>query len=198
MFDNLKNLWENRGFEIMVGVCIFMLLIFGIWNTFKKKKGSWTNPRDFRRSINVSKPHVSKNPTRVYRKPADSKGELECRRVLRKLYGRAFNKCRPDFLKNKALNNNQNLELDCFDEITLADGTVVPIGVEYHGIQHYQYVPFFHGKNKHVFETQKYRDYIKKQMCKDNRVVLIEVSYKVKLENIEEYLINELEKRNLL
>ena len=67
------------------------------------------------------------------------------------------------------------------------------LAVEYNGIQHYKYVPFFHN-NKEAFLNQKYRDQMKRQMCKENGVFLIEVPYAVKVENIKDFLVKELRK----
>ena len=62
---------------------------------------------------------------------------------------------------------------------------------EYSGRQHYEFVPFFH-KNKDAFMNQKYRYDMKRRLCKDNDVILIEVQYTVKIENIRDYLSNKL------
>ena len=42
--------------------------------------------------------------------------------------------------------------------------------------------------------TQKYRDDMKRRMCIENNIILIEVPYTVKNENIENYLKKELKK----
>jgi hypothetical protein len=77
-------------------------------------------------------------------------------------------------------NTDNNLELDCYNE-------ELKIAVEYNGIQHYKYIPFFH-KNKEAFQNQKYRDYMKREICEKNGIKLIEVPNTVKIENIESYL----------
>ena len=112
----------------------------------------------------------------------DSRGEIECRRVLEKIFKRPFNKIRPNFLNNPVTDGNYNLELDCYNDD-------LKIAVEYSGRQHYEYTPYFH-KNKEAFYNQKYRDELKKRMCKDNGIILIEVPYTVKIENIEQFLVN--------
>ena len=65
------------------------------------------------------------------------------------------------------------------------------LAVEYNGIQHYKYVPYFH-KNKEAFLNQKYRDDMKRRMCKDNKITLIEVPNTIDISNIENYLITKL------
>ena len=106
---------------------------------------------------------------------------VECYNIC---FKRPFNKARPDFLRNPVTGGNFNLELDCFDE-------GLRIAVEYNGIQHYRYIPYFH-KNKEAFTNQKYRDFMKKQKCKDAGVLLISVPYTVELHNIKKYIENEL------
>ncbi len=58
-----------------------------------------------------------------------------------------------------------------------------------YGAQHYKFIPHFH-KNKEAFRNQQYRDELKRRMCDDNNVTLIEVPYTVK--DIPTYLYNKL------
>ena len=51
--------------------------------------------------------------------------------------------------------------------------------------------PFFH-KNNEAFLNQKYRDDMKRRMCKDNKITLIEVPNTIDISNIENYLITKL------
>lgn len=134
-----------------------------------------------------------------------SRGERECQRVLEKLYGKPFPKSRPAFLSNplngsisdqtgtvKKGNKPQKavLELDCFNrELRLA--------VEYSGVQHSKFTPFFH-KNEEEFRNQQYRDYIKKELCSRQGVTLIVVPHTVKIKDIESYLLTELGKAGVL
>jgi hypothetical protein len=108
----------------------------------------------------------------------ESKGEIECRRVLEHLFLKPFPNQRPLFLTNSV--TGKPLELDCYNaEIGLA--------VEYNGRQHYSYTPGMH-KSYDAFRTQQYRDDMKRRMCKENNVILIEVPYSIKVESIENYL----------
>ena len=67
------------------------------------------------------------------------------------------------------------------------------LGIEYSGAQHYNYIPFFH-KNYEMFQTQKYRDEIKRMLCVNNGIKLIEIPYTVKLRDMETFLIVECRK----
>jgi len=61
--------------------------------------------------------------------------------------------------------------------------------VEYQGEQHFRPVEYWGGEK--AFEEQKIRDKIKKDFCKQNKIMLIEIKYSVK--DIEGYLLSELD-----
>ena len=117
---------------------------------------------------------------------------------MRRSVGEFWNICsksrlksvRPDFLRNPVTGGNFNLELDCYNE-------ELNLAVEYNGVQHYKFIPYMH-KNKEAFLNQKYRDDMKKRMCKDAGVILIDVPYTVEPHNIKKYLETELRKYKLL
>ena len=181
MFDRLKNYWNDKGFEIIFLLCLSFLIIYGIYRIITKQKGSYSQNYYYDKNQDYNENIQNKKNI-----PRESKGEIECRRVLRKLFNRPFNKERPSFLNNPVTGGQFNLELDCFDKN-------LRLAVEYNGIQHYQFNKFFHRNHDH-FMTQKYRDDMKKRICKEYDIKLIEVPYTVKLENIERFLINELYK----
>lgn len=172
MFDRLNDIWQKWGFEIILGVCLAFILIYSLIRS--GKKGSWSNTYKY---LPQERNGGRRGP------PKESKGEIECRRVLEKLLNKPFPKIRPDFLRNP-IGTEQNFELDCYC-------STLNLAVEYNGVQHYKYVPYFH-KNKDMFQNQKYRDEIKRRMCKDYGINLIEVPYTVKVEEIEDYLIKNL------
>jgi len=182
MFDKIKELWENKGFDILVGLSIAFIIIFGLYRLFSNKTGSYSDKFYYNPNENIN------YQSKTNKIPRESKGELECRRVLNKIFNKPFNKERPSFLNNPVTGGNYNLELDCYDP-------QLKLAVEYNGIQHYQYNKFFH-RNKEHFLNQKYRDDMKRRICKDYNITLIEVPYTIKVENIESYLIQELRKNN--
>lgn len=178
--DRLKELWDSYGFEIVLCSCVLFIIIYAIIRWFKKSKGTWSTTYSFP----LNRPLIGNEGPKKIRK--DSSGEIECKRVLEKIFNLPFNKTRPDFLRNPVTGNNFNLEIDCYNPN-------LKLGVEYNGVQHYKYVPYFH-RNNEAFLNQKYRDLIKSQFCKNEGVILIEVPYTVKVKDIESYLISELRK----
>jgi hypothetical protein len=210
----IKETWNDYGFEIVIVVCIVLILSLGIYHKFiKKSEGSWTkdtfndvllthqilsNPSKMYNKLNSTQNYStnlnyhSSSPSSNYSSSSsrESKGETECRRVLQMIFNRPFNKSRPDFLRNPVTGNKYNLELDCYDH-------QLKLAVEYNGEQHYNYIPYFH-KNKEAFLNQKYRDDMKRRICKENNIVLIEVPYTIKTKNIANYIKSELVKSKYL
>ena len=185
MFNfSFKKIFEDK-FLLLCFACVVVILFAGAFQNITNSKGSWS--KNFMMS-NIT----SKLPLKVQtqKKITDSKGEIECRYVLEDIFRRPFKKYRPDFLNNPVTGGSFNMELDCYNpELKLA--------VEYSGKQHYEYVPYFH-KNKEAFLNQNYRDELKRRMCKDNMITLIEVPYTVKIEDIRKYLINKLLKHGYI
>ena len=182
MLSKLKKTWSKYGFEITLGFCITFVLLFGLYHKITGSKGTWTK-KDYL-SYLLTTPTVtnktSQSQSQSPSPPKDSKGEIECRRVLQIIFNRSFNKARPDFLRNPVTGGDFNLELDCYDP-------ELGIAVEYNGVQHYKFIPFFH-KNKEAFLNQKYRDDMKRRICKENGILLIEVPYTVKIEDIKSFI----------
>jgi len=182
MFERLKDIFKLDPFVLFILGSVCVIFICGLCNIFTQAQGTWS--RYFFTQSYLQHPKPLKE------KSKESKGEVECRRVLEDIFNRDFDKARPDFLNNPVTGGNFNLELDCYNpELKLA--------VEYQGQQHYKFTPYFH-KNKEAFLNQKYRDELKRRMCQDNLITLIEVPYTVKPENIRGYLIQELLKRGYI
>ena len=51
------------------------------------------------------------------------------------------------------------------------------LAVEYRGLQHYELVPYFHGKNEARFQDGLERDEAKRRACKEAGIDLIEIPY---------------------
>lgn len=179
--NNYKNIICNNTFETLFITCIIFLILLAIYRKIKGEKGSWSTSYYY--DDNLFKKHHQKED----KGRPDSKGEVECRRVLEEIFRKPFNKARPDFLNNPVTGGNFNLELDCYNED-------LGIAVEYNGVQHYTYTPFFH-KNHEAFLNQKYRDDMKRRICKEYNIILIEVPHTVKIENIERFLKDQLKQK---
>ena len=64
------------------------------------------------------------------------------------------------------------------------------IGLEFHGIQHIKFTPYFH-KNEQKFKDQVLRDAIKGRLCKEHGVKLI-IIYHYEIENGDDILDSEI------
>jgi hypothetical protein len=169
--------WKKQGFEICIVAALIFLGILAIARV--GKKGTWNS-----KVYSSPSPAVSSSQRKP---PQESKGEIECRRVLESMFKKPFPKARPDILKNPVTsdeNSQNNLELDCYNKH-------LGLAVEYNGVQHYKYVPYFH-KTKDSFHNQKYRDYMKRQMCERNGIYLIEVPYTVEVKDIRTFISDKL------
>jgi hypothetical protein len=179
MFEEFAKFWDKHGFEILVGMSVAVILIMMLIR--RGKKGSWDSNYNYTPVKNSRRP------------PQESKGEIECRRVLEKIFNTTFPKARPNMLRNPVTSdergNDFNLELDCYNE-------KLKLACEYDGVQHYKYVPYFH-KTRDAFQNQKYRDYMKRDLCQKNGITVITVPYTVKVPDIEEYIKKELKKISL-
>lgn len=195
-YKNIKDYLYDKVYsnilEIIVCLSIVFLFVYAIYKRLIGEKGSFNN---FDKNIiNVDKRSTNQSSFPAYyqnkvlqsmepprQNVKKSKGEAEVHASLERIFQKPFYHGRPNFLKNP-ITKNYNLELDCYNsEIGLA--------VEYNGEQHYKYIPFFH-QNKEAFKNQLYRDELKRRMCKDAGVVLLEVPYTVPIKDIESFLKN--------
>lgn len=214
VISTVKDMWKLKSFELVFGACLVFLVLFAIYNILFKKKGTtdkfalsvldrykskstYSSAEQSSRETEQSSRETEESSreesiytpdntqiNKVYfsNDEGDSCGERECRRVLQEIFNQPFNRARPNFLKNPI--NKFNLELDCYnDNYRLA--------VEYNGAQHYKYIPHFH-KNKEAFINQKYRDEMKRTLCKSAGVFLIEVPYTVPKAKIHSFLVQKL------
>lgn len=100
-------------------------------------------------------------------------GELISKCAIEFLLQEQFTKIRPDWLKNE---DGNNLEIDAYS-------AKLKLGLEYQGVQHQQYVYHFH-RTREEFEKRKKHDELKKKLCEENDVTLIEVIYTTKENDI--------------
>ena len=197
IFGTLCKPFQHNLFEILLVLSLLAIVGIFLYNTFFKKgeTGTWSDEKYYnllqpKTPVKNSK-YSSHNTSGVKGKQGgESKGEIESRRVLEKIFKTQFPKARPDFLKNPVTGGVSNLELDCYND-------EMKLGLEYNGVQHYKFKTFFH-KNKDQFTMQKYRDDMKTRMCKEKGITLIEVPYTVKLNDIENFIKDELTKLGII
>ena len=115
--------------------------------------------------------------------------ENNCRNLFQKIFDKKFPTKKPIWLIN---NKNNRMHLDGYNKHLC-------LAFEYNGVQHYKYTSFFH-KNKNNFIIQKNNDKLKKQLCKQNGVNLIEIPYTLKNHQIKRHIIKlcRLKKEDLL
>ena len=91
--------------------------------------------------------------------------ERQCRTALEQLFGAAFPKAHPEWLRSAAY--PRPLELDGYAE---------PLGIafEYHGAQHYRLVPRL-CETPARLEAIRRKDQLRRELCAAHQVVLIEV-----------------------
>lgn len=188
LYNDVYYYFTNYYFEIVIISCIVFLLLYGLYSKLSGSQGTWSKHQShIYPELDTEVEEDEENTRRRRRRGGggESKGEVECRRVMQKLFDKPFYKTRPRFLNNPVTFGTNNLELDCYNE-------ELKIAVEYDGAQHYKYIPYFH-KTYEAFLNQRYRDYMKEQMCKENNIRLIRVPYTVKIDKIEGYITKKLE-----
>jgi hypothetical protein len=110
------------------------------------------------------------------------KMESFAKEIIEEIFDEIFVKMRPKWL--------EGLELDIYNE-------KLKIAFEYNGIQHYEYVPYFH-RQESKFIKQQENDKKKIKLCKENNIKLIIIPYdKVTEINLKEYIINELKNNDI-
>lgn len=166
------NFDETWYLHALIFGCFGILLLVLVHRKLTRQKGKWG------KNLNPDNIYMYRGETLPSENKSESKGEIECRRFLETIFQVPFSKARPDFLKNPVTGNN--LELDCFNQ-------TLKLAVEYNGQQHYSFTSFFH-KNVEASTNQKYRDELKRRMCQENGITLIEVPYTIKLHDIGPFL----------
>lgn len=110
----------------------------------------------------------------------ETKGERLCKEAAEKIYGVTFHRSVwPKWLRNPE--TGRVMELDLYNE-------KLKLAIEYHGRQHYEYVPYFHKKGMKDFEAQVRRDHHKLDVCDEKGVYVIVVPHYLPEEKIEEWI----------
>lgn len=179
-FFRLKRIWDKHGFVILFLLIIIFFLFYWFFETRYSSHGTYSSTYFYdpklTNILNHSSPKNKQSPRSE--KCSMSKGESICKMYLEKKFSLPFLKCRPPFLYNEV--TGENLELDLYNND-------LKLAVEYNGRQHYEFIPFFH-QTRDRFQTQKYRDKIKKDLCEKHHIKLIVVPYTVTDDQIPFFL----------
>jgi hypothetical protein len=181
--NSVSIFWHKHGFKFMLILFVSLTSVIVIvkrMSGFKKKKTK--SFQYYFKNLEEKYPQAFKHKKLPNVWNGESKGEIQCRSFLERKYKCAFPKVRPSFLRNP-VTNGALLELDCFNE-------KLKLACEYQGEQHFKFVSHFH-KSNDSFLNQKYRDELKRNLCKENGVYLIEVPFYVS--DIDSFLEKETE-----
>ena len=125
--------------------------------------------------LNPPRPHSTRKPNAT-----ESKGERLCKEAAEKIFGQTFHRSIwPEWLRNPETGRGMELDLYC---------EPLKIAIEYHGRQHYQYVPHFHRKGPQDFEAQRRRDAYKLDICDEHGVYVITVPYYIPDNRLEQWI----------
>jgi hypothetical protein len=108
-----------------------------------------------------------KNGKKRNEKIANRSFENRIRKILTNYFNTEFKKVRPNFLKSFV--TKRNLELDMYSE-------KLKISLEYNGIQHIKYCPWYH-KSEKDFHDQIFRDHLKARLCREHGIKMITINY---------------------
>lgn len=183
----------------IIGIAFFIFVIY----LFKNKADKDPQITDSFNNNNVQfdeemKKHAKNSLNSIFekiffqkekkRKKCENKTENKCRSIIEKIFNRPFPSVRPDFLKSPR--TGKNLELDCYN-------SDLNIALEYNGVQHYKYSPYFH-KSKKDFYSQVHRDDWKRKKCKEHNIVLLEIPYWITETNLESHIRKELTDKGII
>lgn len=119
--------------------------------------------------------------------------EEKCRSIFEGLFKCTFQKIRPSFLLNPL--TGRSLELDGYNK-----NIITPIGkglaFEYNGEQHYNFPNAFH-ETYEQYEAQLMRDKLKRKLCKQYGITLIDIPYTIRPQELKEYITKKLRESGL-
>lgn len=110
-----------------------------------------------------------------------------CQYIFEFMFNEKFPTSKPSWLIS---DKNKLLELDGYNE-------KLGIAFEHNGIQHYQYIEYIHRGNYDKFKRQLERDRIKYELCEKNHIKLIIIPYNIKIDDIQNFIIDDCEKKDI-
>ena len=178
----ISKFYRKYNWLIVLVICVIIFLICAILNWWSGDQGSWSE------IIYTSHNPYLYTPKYKHTSKCRNKYEKECRRIIEQIYKQPFPSMRPYFLRNHT--TGKNLELDMYNPY-------LNLAIEYDGIQHRKYTPFYH-KSHDDFISQQSRDLLKRKLCKEYNLDLIKIPDTVKWDDLESYIRRELRKINRL
>ena len=112
---NIQNYWTDYGFEILFYCSLILIFVLFLYRWISGEEGTYNV--SYYAPVNNHKYKPYSTHKRVFSKKQskDSKGELECRRVMSEIFNKRFDKARPHFLRNPVTGGNHNLEIEEID-----------------------------------------------------------------------------------
>jgi hypothetical protein len=107
--------------------------------------------------------------------------ERICRALLERMTGVLFPKVKPSWLRNE---RGRKMELDGYAQS-------LGLAFEYQGYQHYELVPHLHSTLKNFKQRQR-DDEIKRRLCSQYDVTLVEIPYYVSHDKLQQHLAEKL------
>lgn len=119
-------------------------------------------------------------------------GERFCLEVFQRLFLKTFKQgAKPSWLRNPETKAKMHLDGYCKE---------LEIAFEYHGRQHYEDIGFFQSEN-YTLEKRKKMDQLKRKLCDNNGVTLIEIPYFIcendEYKKVISYIIQECKKKDI-
>jgi hypothetical protein len=182
----IKQIWDQHGFIILFVSIVIFFIAYWLVETRFAPHGTYSRSYYYDPETKTILPSLQ--PQKSKKSPSStSKGEQICKVHIERKTGLPFQKCRPPFLYNEV--TSENLELDLYN-------SDLKLAIEYNGRQHYEFIPFFH-QTRDKFQTQKYRDKMKYDLCQKHGITLIVVPYTVPESKIEAYIDEQLERHGV-
>ena len=129
--------------------------------------------------------------------PYCSQGKYEriCRCYFELIFKKKFRKIS---LSKLIKESNRKMHLDGYAEINI-HGRMIKLAFEYNGYQHYEWPNVYHN-TIHKFVEQQNGDTLKKKICEDNGIILIEFPYKIsprmkEPEKIQKFIVSTFENK---
>jgi hypothetical protein len=183
--NNIKTFCKNYKWELIIGGCILLLIIIRLIVGRQEYNPRYNDDIAYLKIASDTSSLGLDTPRPPKKKKFSS--ERKCREIVERLLKKSFHNVRPDFLE---FENGSNLELDMYNE-------ELQLALEYQGVQHYKFSPYFH-KGLSDFLYQQKKDDWKRKRCAELNIKLIEIPYTVKREDLEQFITGELQKNGIM